>query len=762
MMPMKKVTFLFTMFLILFSCSKQNQMIYKDKDAPIERRVNDLLSRMTVEEKVAQTLSAWTMMGAEGAFSPDSAKKYAPYGLGSLHRRPLTQSYEEAAEEINRIQKYFIENTRWGIPVIINSEGLHGVIAKNATVFPMAIGLGSTWDTELFSEIYTAVAQEARALGIHQVFSPNLDIVRDPRWGRTDENFGEDPYLSSRLGVAFIKALQGDGEKIDSVHVAATAKHFAVHGQPEGGINQASANISEREIYSMFLPTFEAAVKEANVRFIMASYNEIDGIPSHKNKWLLQDVLRKDFGFTGVVNSDYFGVEQLFLKHHVANDREEAARLALEAGVNIDLSEPPVMAYPTLVQQIKDKKIPESLLDESVKRILRLKFELGLFDNPYVDPKKTNAIINNEAHRNLALKAAEESMVLLKNDKNTLPLDKNKLKKVAVVGPNANVLHLGNYAGTNERATTLLEGIEQELGKDRVKFAQGCYLPKEVSYGKVEAYSREGNLKLIKEAVDVAKTCDAIILAIGDNADICQEREGGGDVSSLDLMGEQDELVKAMYATGKPVVVLLFNGRPIAINYIQENIPAIIECWHPGEATGTAVAGVLFGNVNPSGKLTITFPVSAGQIPAYYNRKPSSSVKYVLDDRNCLYPFGYGLSYTTFEYKNLVINPSVVKSGEAATVSVDVTNTGNRKGDEIVQWYIHDLVASVTRPVKELKGFERISLNPGETKTVTFTITPDKLEFYNEAMKKVIEPGMFDIMAGSSSVKVDTVKLEVR
>ena len=750
------------MLLALFSCSKSNQIIYKDKDAPIEKRVNDLLSRMTVEEKVAQTLGAWTMIGAEGAFSPDSAKKYAPYGLGTLHRRPLNQSYEEAAEEINRIQKYFIENTRLGIPVLINSEGLHGVIAKNATVYPMAIGLGSTWDTKLFGEIFTTVAQEARALGIHQVFSPNLDIVRDPRWGRTDENFGEDPYLSSRLGVAFIKGLQGSSDKIDSVHVAATAKHFAVHGQPESGINQAPANISKREIYSMFLPPFEAAVKEAHVRFIMASYNEIDGIPSHKNKWLLQEVLRNEFGFSGAVNSDYFGIEQLYLKHFVAKDREEAARLALEAGVNIDLSEPPVMAYLTLVEQIKDKKIPESLLDESVKRILEIKFELGLFDNPYVDPKKTDSIINNEAHRNLALKAAHESMVLLKNDKNTLPLDKNKLNKIAVVGPNANVLQLGNYAGTNQKATTVLEGIEQEFGKNNVKFAQGCYLPKATPDGKVEAYSSEGNLKLIKEAVDIAKNCDAIILAIGDNSDLCQELEGGGDASSLDLTGEQDELAKAMYETGKPLIVLLFNGRPVSINYIEKNLPAIIECWHPGEATGTAVADVVFGKVNPSGKLTITFPVSVGQIPAYYNRKPSSPIKYVLDDRKYLYPFGYGLSYTTFEYKNLTISPSSIKSGETAKVSVDVTNTGKMKGDEIVELYIHDLLASVTRPVKELKGFERIGLNPGETKTVTFTITPAQLEFYNEEMKKVIEPGMFDIMVGSSSVNVNTIQLEVK
>ena len=758
---MQKLAILISL-LILFSCSKHNQVIYKDKDAPIEKRVADLLSRMAVEEKVAQTLGVWSMIGAEGAFSPDSAQKYAFHGLGTLHRRFLNQTYEEAAEEINSIQQYFIENTRLGIPVLINSEGLHGLMAKDATVYPMAIGLASSWNIELFDEIYSTVALEARALGIHHLFSPNLDIVRDPRWGRTDENFGEDPYLTSRLGVAFIKALQGSGDKIDDRHVVATAKHFAVHGQPENGINQAPASISVREIYSMFLPPFEAAIQEADVRFMMASYNEIDGIPAHKNKWLLREVLRKELGFNGVIISDYFGVEQLYTKHFVAKDREEAASLALAVGIDIDLCEPPLIAYPTLVKLVKDKKVSESLLDESVKRILQIKFELGLFDNPYVNPQKAKDIINCEAHQKLALRAAHESMILLKNDNKTLPLDKNKIKKIAVIGPNANVLHLGNYAGTNQKATTLLEGIEKEFGKENVKFAQGCYLPTTLPNGRVEAYSREENLKRIKEAVHIAKNCDAVLLAIGDNADLCQELDGRtGDIATLDLVGEQDELAKALHETGKPVIALLFNGRPVSINYIDVHFPAIIECWHPGEATGAAVADVLFGRVNPSGKLTITFPVSVGHIPSYYNRKPSSPVKYVLHDRKYLYPFGYGLSYTTFEYANLTINPSSIKPGETATVSVDVTNTGDVQGDEIVQLYVRDLLASVTRPVKELKGFERVSLNPGETKTVAFTITPDKLEFYNEEMKKVIEPGIVDIMVGGSSADLETVQLKV-
>ena len=758
------ISFLLSVTLFSVSCSKHDKIIYLDKSASIDDRVEDLLVRMTTEEKVAQMLGSWFIVGRDCAFSPDSAKKYTPYGLGALHRRYLNQSYEEAAKETNAIQKYFIENTRLGIPVLINSEGLHGLMAKNATVYPMALGLSCSWDTELFHRIYSSVALESRALGIQQLFSPNLDIVRDPRWGRTDENFGEDPYLTSRLGVALITALQGNGDIIDSLHVAATAKHFAVHGQPEGGINQSPANVGLREIYSMFLPPFKAAISEANVRVVMCSYNEIDGIPSHKNEWLMNDVLRKEFGFKGVAISDYYGIKQLYMKHFVAKDRAEAARQALDVGVDIDLSESPFFCYPTLTEKVREKKISELLLDESVKRILKLKFEVGLFDHPYVDPQKANKIINNITHQNLALEAAHKSLVLLKNEKMILPLDKEELKKIAVVGPNANIVHFGNYAGNNEKATTVLEGIEAEFGKNKVKYAQGCYLPKLQVNGKVVFHDRKENLKLIQQAVKTVKDCDIIILAIGDNIDLCRETTGQmlGDISTLDLLGEQDELVKAMQETGKPVIALLFNGRPLSINYIEENIPAIIECWHPGEATGTAIADVLFGIVNPSGKLTITFPISVGHIPAYYNRKNSSPVHYVTSDKEYLYPFGYGLSYTSFEYSKLTIDKQLITKGETATVKIDVKNTGDMAGDEVVQLYIHDLMGSVTRPVKELKGFERISLSPGETKKVSFTITSDKLEFYNEDMKKVVEPGMFDIMVGSSSEKLDTVQLEVK
>lgn len=743
--------------LLLLTGSQTDIPAYKNKNIPLNKRVEDLLSRMTLEEKVAQSIAVWQLVGAEGRFSPDRAKKYTPLGLGALHRRYLGQALDSAALESNAIQKHFIENTRLGIPVLLNTEGLHGLMAKNATVFPGALGLGSTWDEDLFQRVYEAVALETRALGIQQIFSPNLDIVRDPRWGRTDENFGEDTYLTSRLGVAFIKAAQGKGNIIDQEHVAATAKHFAVHGQPEGGYNQAPVNISEREIRTAFLPPFEAAIKEANVRLVMASYNEVDGVPSHKNKWLLRDILRKNFGFNGVIISDYGGIDQLYDKHFVAANREEAAKMALTAGVDFDLSEPPMNSYPTLVKQIKEGKIPESLLNETVRRILRLKFELGLFENPYVDASKANTVINNENHKALALEAAHKSIVLLKNEKGILPLNKDKLSSVAVIGPNSNVMQFGAYAGINDKASTLLDGIVEALGKERVKFAQGCLLTKweNKAYMGIGLSDRAENLKLIEEAVKVAKTCDVTILAIGGNTDSYRE---GLDRSSLDLIGEQNELVKALLETGKPVVVLLFNGQPLCINDIEENAPAIVECWHPGEATGTAVADVLFGKVNPSGKLPITFPTSVGKIPSYYNRKPSAKLKYFVDSKEFLYPFGYGLSYTTFEYSNLSVNPISFKSSDSTKVTVTVKNKGKVAGDEIVQLYIHDLVSSVTRPVKELKSFRKIHLSPGEMKDVTFYISAKHLAMYNEKMEYVVEPGEFKVMVGSSSKNSDLLE----
>ena len=755
---------LFTML----SCSDSDLPLYKNPEATDQARAEDLLSRMTLEEKVAQTIAVWQMLGSEGNFSPPKAKELAPHGIGSIHRRYDGQSYEAGARESNAIQKHFTENTRLGIPVLINTEGLHGVWAKNTTIFPSAIGLGSTWDTKLFHRIYSAVALESRALGIQHLFSPNLDVIRDPRWGRTDENFGEDPYLTTRLGVAFIKAAQGPGDKIDHQHVAATAKHFAAFGQPMSGINKAPANISRREIRSAFLPPFEAAVKEANVRLIMPSYSEIDGIPAHKNKWLMQDILRDEYGFDGVVLSDYGAVSQLYDFHHVARDREEAARLALKTGIDFDLDEYPEYCYPTLAEQIQDGKISASLLDESVRRILRLKFELGLFDDPYVDPQKAADVINNQKHQELALEAAHKSMVLLKNEDNTLPLNEKDIRSIAVIGPNADVQQFGRYIGTNDKALTVCEGIKEALGHNRVKFAQGCFLTKDTRDGSIrdiKLWPREDNLRLIDEAVDVAKTCDAIVLAIGSNTKLCREAGWGntsGDRSSLVLVGEQKELVRAMLNTGKKVVVLLFNGRPLSVNWLEDHVPAIIECWHPGEATGKAVADILFGKVNPSGKLPITFPASVGHIPSHYNREPSADLKYVINTKKYLYPFGYGLSYTRFEYSDLRVEPSTIKKDEQAKVTVNIKNTGKRAGDEIVQLYIRDLVSSATRPVKELKGFQRITLNPGESKNIVFALTPEKLAFYNEHMEKVVEPGMFHIMAGPHSMKLDTVQVRVK
>ena len=751
----------------LVACSRSDKLIYQDESAPVDDRVEDLLQRMTLEEKVAQTIFVWQMLGAEGAFSADSAQKYAPHGLGGLHRRYLEHSHREAAAEMNEIQRYFIEHTRLGIPVLMNTEGLHGVMGRNMTVFPAAIGLGSTWDQELFTRIYSAVALEARCLGIHQFFSPNLDIVRDPRWGRTDENFGEDPFLTSRLGVAFIKAVQGDGILIDDRHVAATAKHYAVHGQPVGGINTAPGNISRGEILNYFLPPFEAAVREAGVKLVMATYNEVDGIPIPAHQWLLQDVLRNRFGFTGVTMSDYHSITRMISDHFTAADRTDAAFKAMTSGVDVELCEPPRYTYPTLVEQVRQGIIPEKILDESVTRILRLKLETGLFDDPYVDVEKVDEIIHNEHHRAIALEAARKSIVLLKNENHILPLDKERINTIAVIGPNADTYQFGNYSGTSDRATTVLDGLVTEFGAGRVRFARGCHLTRKTAPGSprdVEPWPREDNLRLIEEAVRVAETCDVIILAIGSNTDLCREAGWAnttGDRSSLTLVGEQNELVEAMLGTSRPVIVLLFNGRPLSFTRVKEKVPAILECWQSGEATGKAVTDILVGRVNPGGKLPITFPASVGHIPSYYNRKPTARVRYLIDTREYLYPFGYGLSYTRYEYTDLKVEPASIKTGEKAMAELTVSNTGKMKGEEIVQLYIRDQVSSVTRPVKELKGFQRISLESGESKTVQFEVTPDKLGFYNRELEKVVEPGEFLIMAGPNSVELDTAILSV-
>jgi len=636
-------------------------------------------------------------------------------------------------------------------------------MAPGGTSFPQAIALASTWDPDLVEKVFTAVAAEIRARGSQQALTPVLGIAREPRWGRTEETYGEDPYLVSRIGVACVRGFQGKGPNIDKQHVIATPKHFAVHSQPQSGQNCAPNNYSEREIREQFLVPFKAVFTEACAMSVMPSYNEIDGIPSHANKKLLTDILRNEWGFLGFSVSDYNGVPQLETFHHVVGSEAEAAKKALEAGVDIEL--PSANCYLTIVEQVKNGIISEAVLDRAVKRILRAKFLLGLFEDPYVDPDRAEEITGCSAHRQLALRAAREAIILLKNENNLLPLDKNKVKSIAVIGPNAYACHLGGYSGEPDEMVSILQGIREKAGNDiEVHYAKGCMITENedkrvLAFGDRSILSDpEEDKKRIADAVKIARESDVALLVLGGNEVTCRE---GIDRNSLELIGSQNDLVKAVLETGIPTVVFLINGRPLTINYVAENVQAILEGWYLGQETGTAVADVLFGDCNPGGKLPITFPRSVGQIPVYYNKKPSAYRGYRFESSEPLFPFGYGLSYTTFEYTNLQVSPEKIGPGGKAAVSVEVTNTGNRTGDEVVQMYIRDVISSVARPVKELKGFKRITLEQGETKTVTLEITPDKLEFLDEHMEMTVEPGIFEIMIGTNSQDVKIVNLEV-
>jgi len=757
--------------------SQDNRPDYKNPRLPVERRVADLLSRMTLEEKVAQLTCLWggrpqvnpqtDFATDRGDFDPTKAAEVMKHGIGQIARQRERKDPREGATFANAVQKWLLENTRLGIPAILHDEILHGHMAEGSTSFPQPIALATTWDPEFITKVFTAGALETRARGSHQVLGPNLDLARDARWGRTEETYGEDPYLTSRMAVAIVKALQGTGPNVDENHVIATAKHFAAHGQPESGTNIAPVNFSERTIREYFLPSFKAAVTEAGIMSVMPSYNEIDGVPSHANKWLLEKVLREEWGFDGLVVSDYYAIPQMVDLHHVASDKATAAKLAIEAGVDTELPDPD--AFPTLLQLVKDGQVSEATLNRAVARNLRAKFLLGLFENPYVDVERAVRVTNSSEHRALAAEAARRSITLLKNQNNLLPLNLGALKSIAVIGPNAAQVHLGGYSDNPLRGVSVLQGIKDKVGdRAKVAYAEGCKITKEGG----DWFADTANLsdpaedrKLIAEAVQVAKTADVALLVLGGNEDTNKEGWADnhlGDRDSLELIGRQNDLVKAILETGKPTIVLLINSGPLSINYIAENVPAILEGFYLGQETGAGVADVLFGDYNPAGKLTISFPRSVGQLPLYYNRKPTARRGYLFANKEPLFPFGFGLSYTTFAYSDLKISPAKIGVAGEAKVSVTVTNTGKRAGDEIVQLYIRDLVSSVTRPIMELKDFKRISLAPGESKTVEFVITPGKLSFLDLNMKSVVEPGWFDIMVGTSSVKYETVKLEVK
>lgn len=756
---------------------------YKNSELSSEARTLDLMKRMTIDEKIAQLQCEWlvakTQVMTDGKFDEKKATARWSNGIGELARlnedltitsreqfgRTLTP--RQGAELYNQMQRFFMEQTRLGIPVISHEECLHGQQSKDATNFPVPIALASSWDEELLNEIYTAVAREVRSRGGSHVLGPVLDVVRDPRWGRTEECMGEDPYYITRMGKVMVKALQGSNELIDNEHVGVTLKHFGVHGASEGGVNTAPSYVDEHEARQTFLLPFREVIKQCDPMYVMITYNELWGEPAHANYYLLQDILRNEFEFKGAVVSDYGGISNIHSLDKSAPDYDEAGARALQAGVDAEL--PDILSYKNLKSLVKSGRITEQDIDKAVYRILLNKFRLGLFDHPFVDSKQAEQIVGCEAHRHLAYRAATESMVLLKNDNQLLPLDKDKIKRIALIGPNANRCILGGYSDIPKDTITPLRALRDRYGKSmEISYAEGVRLTdsNNKSAADIRLYTEEDNLARIHEAVEVARKAEVIVLFLGENEAMSREAvapEVPGDLPTLELLAGQQRLVDEIVALNKPVIAFINSGTTLSLGELESKVPAVMQCWYLGQEGGYAMIDALFGDVNPSGKLTISFPRSAGHVPAYYNYKPSSRRGYNLGmDITPLHPFGYGLSYTTYQYSNLRIDKSQMEMNEKVNVSIDVQNTGQRDGAEIVQMYITDDYATLTRPVKELKGFQRVHLKTGEKKTVTFTIDRELLSYYNKYHRWQCEPGTFTIAIGPSSAENDKVTLEVK
>ncbi|MGK6356717.1 glycoside hydrolase family 3 N-terminal domain-containing protein [Sphingomonas sp. DT-207] len=767
--------------------SRAEKPLYKDASQPVAARVEDLLKRMTLEEKVQQMVAIWLqkekIQTAEGEFDPVKASQNFPNGLGQISRpydrRAITQGPaagaapgtnnrgpEDTARYINAAQKWAVEKTRLGIPLIMHEEALHGYVAPGRTSFPQSIGLASTWNPELVEKIFSVAAREMRAVGANLALAPVVDVARDPRWGRIEETYGEDPHLVGEMGLAAIRGFQGTTLPLASDKVYVTLKHMTGHGQPESGTNIGPATVSERTLREVFFPPFERAVTELPIGAVMPSYNEIDGIPSHANRWLLHDVLRQEWGFKGAVLSDYFAIRELNTRHKMFDTLEDAAVRAMDA--TVDFETPDGEAYDLLPKLVREGRVSEAQIDDAVRRILTLKFQAGLFENPYVDAKAAARKTETADAIALAREAARQSMVLLKNDQKLLPLDTSKIQRLAVIGTHANDTPIGGYSDIPRHVVSVLEGMKAEgKGKFEVDYAEGVRLTKSRVWAEdaVELVDDATNDKLRAQALETAKNADTILLVLGDNEQLSREAWADnhlGDRNSLELIGPQNKLAEEIFALGKPVVVLLLNGRPLSVKYLSEKAPALIEGWYLGQETGNAVADVVFGRANPGGKLPVTIARDVGQLPMFYNHKPSARRGYLFAETSPLYPFGYGLSYTTFEIGAPVLEKPTIGRYNNVKVRVDVTNTGARAGDEVVQLYVRDDLASVTRPVKELKAFERVTLAPGEKKTVTFELNPRHLSLWNVDMKRVVEPGTFTISAGPNSVDLKSVTLTVK
>ena len=754
--------------------------VYEDPTAPIDARIEDLLGQMTLEEKTCQmvTLYGYRRVLKDQLPTEEWKDKIWKDGMGAIDEQlnsfvgwnnpPTTESpwiwpASKHAEALNIIQSWFIEQTRLGIPVDFTNEGIRGVESYKATNFPTQLGLGSTWDKDLINKVGYITGREARLMGYTNVYAPILDVGRDQRWGRYEEIYGEDPFLVAQLGIQMVRGMQTDYQ------VASTAKHFCIYSNGKGareGQARCDPHETPHEVENIHMYPWKQVVKHAGLLGAMSSYNDYDGEPIQASHYWLCDRLRTDFGFKGYIVSDSDAVEFLYTKHHVAGDMKEAVRQSVEAGLNVRCTfrSPDSYVLP-LRELVKEGALSMDTIDERVRDILRVKFTVGIFDHPYrssAEMKEADIEVNGEEHNKTALRASQESLVLLKND-GLLPLDASKLRKVAVVGPNANddgYAHV-HYGPQATESVTVYEGFRNALaGKAEVVYAKGCpTVDSKWPDSELFGYEpTEDELKGIEEAVALVRESDAAIVVLGGNLRTCGENRSR---SSLDLPGCQDMLLKEVYKTGKPVVLVLVTGRPQSINWADRYVPAIIQAFYPGAHGGTAVAQAVLGEYNPGGKLSVTFPKTVGQIPFNFPYKPNSQIngyaKVGPSGRQtraagALYNFGHGLSYTSFEYSDMTLSSKKIMPTEDVTVSVKVTNTGKMAGDEVVQLYIHDVESSITVYDKMLRGFERIHLEPGESKVVTMTLTPESFTMLDRNMKPIVEPGLMDIFVGSSSV----------
>ena len=748
--------------------------IFEDPTQPVDLRIADLLAQMTVEEKTCQTatLYGFGRVLKDEQPTPEWKQEIWKDGIANIDEdlngvantpsanTPYSYPFSRHAEAINTVQHWFVEQTRLGIPVDFTNEGIHGLNHDRATSLPAPIAIGSTWDKALVREAGEIVGREAKALGYTNVYAPILDLARDPRWGRTLECYGEDPFVVAELGKQMTLGIQGQG-------VASTLKHFAVYSVPKGGRDgsvRTDPHVAPRELYEIYLYAFRRVIQEAHPLGVMSSYNDWDGVPITGSYYFLTELLRQKFGFDGYVVSDSDAVEYLFTKHHVAATYKDAVRQAMEAGLNVRTNfTPPKTFIEPLRELVKEGNLSMQTLDKRVADVLRVKFRLGLFDAPYVkDPKAADEVLKPGISTPFMLRMARESLVLLKNDGSLLPLDKQKYHHILVTGPLAQATSyaISRYGPSHLSVISVEQGLRDYLGNAAVDYAKGCEMvdsawpESELIPTPLNATEQAG----IDEAVAKARQSDLIVVVLGED----EKRVGEGmSRTGLDLPGRQEKLLEALQATGRPVVLVLINGQPLTINWANRYVPAILEAWFPNSYGGQAIAETLFGDNNPGGKLTITFPKTTGEIEWNFPYKPGSQPAKRDNHTSVfgpIYPFGYGLSYTTFEYSNLTVTPEEQRPQGDVTVSVDVTNTGNRKGDEVVQLYVHDEVSSVTIYEEQLRGFERVALAPGEKKTVTFTLHPDDLSLLDKNMVWRVEPGKFEALIGSSSADIKLKK----